>query len=333
VTRSFRLASPARSLCLASPARSLCLASPARSLLALALALAGCSEELGGRRDGGLSGDGGRADAPAIDGGATLDGGAAGDGGPGVDARSSPDARAACTSPPCDEMVRIAGGAAIIGCNSTVHCYPDEEPVRTITFSSFEIGRTEVTRAAYRECVRAGACTAPTDHAVDLDVDLEHPVYGVTWSQAVAYCSWRGMRLPTEAEWERAARGTGGRAYPWGDAVISCTYANYTPNLSGTPMACVGSTTPVGSYPAGASPEGALDMIGNVWEWTSTPYVETYYADITSTDPPDPPSGMGHSYRGCSYTSYDEFCDVWLRYYDDGSAADGRRRRGFRCVR
>jgi formylglycine-generating enzyme required for sulfatase activity len=279
-----------------------------------------------------------------------LSGGRAGDGGIdapiGIDAPSVPrDADIdGYTSPPIDggadagtgeDMVFIPAGPFTMGCTSTKFCYPDEEPPRMITLSAFWADRTEVTRMAYRECVRAGACVSPIEYAIDLDdpTRLDHPVYGVTWDQADGYCRWRGARLPTEAQWERVARGTDGRFYPWGNDPPTCERANFTVNPPAPPTPCVGDTSPVYAHPAGASPEGALDLCGNVWEWTSTPYSPTYYADAPATDPPDVPTGFGPSYRGGSFTSDTERLDTWLRYYDDGTAAHMRRRRGFRCVR
>jgi hypothetical protein len=128
--------------------------------------------------------------------------------------------------------------------------------------AAFRIGRTEVTNAQYAQCVAAGACTVPggtydgcnyTDSAY-----AEHPVVCVTREQARAYATWAGGALPTEAQWLRACQGDDGRTYPWGEAAPDATRANFNWNEGGT--------MPVGSYPSGASPYGALDMAGNVWE-------------------------------------------------------------------
>ena len=134
--------------------------------------------------------------------------------------------------------------------------------------AAFRIGRTEVTNAQYAQCVAAGACTVPgTSGGCNYtnSAYAEHPVVCVTREQARAYAAWAGGALPTEAQWLRACQGDDGRTYPWGEAAPDATLANYA--YEGRQDY---DTTPVGSYPAGASPYGALDMAGNVEEWVES---------------------------------------------------------------
>jgi formylglycine-generating enzyme required for sulfatase activity len=152
---------------------------------------------------------------------------------------------------------------------------------REVTLDAFRIDRTEVTQGDYDQCVAAGICTAVNTFgdAIKLPPPL-HPVVHVSSSDAATYCAWLGKRLPTEAEWEKAARGVDGRTYPWGEAPPSCELAMFArwtlePDGQGGRTEVCGdgnpytSTHPVGSHPAGASPYGALDMAGNVSEWTA----------------------------------------------------------------
>lgn len=164
---------------------------------------------------------------------------------------------------------------------------PDERPSRRVHLSAFSIDRTEVSRAAYGACVAAGKCRPP---AAQGQGGGDLPVVGVTWHDAAAYCAFAGGRLPTEAEWEKAARGTDGRRYPWGDD-LACHRANF--GCFGGDGRCAeygapGHPVPVGSYPAGASPYGVLDMAGNVWEWVADRYALRYYGRAPSQDPKGP---------------------------------------------
>lgn len=173
-----------------------------------------------------------------------------------------------------EDMVVIPAGEFFAGCNEAVdsECLPDEKPGGPRELPAFSIDRTEVTLAAYRDCVDAETCSEP-DRGEGCnwgETERErHPVNCVDWDQATAYCAWRGARLPTEWEWEKAARGSDGRKYPWGNDPVDCTRAVLD---EGTGNACGqgDSTFEVGSKPDGASLEGVLDLIGSVWEWTSS---------------------------------------------------------------
>jgi formylglycine-generating enzyme required for sulfatase activity len=139
----------------------------------------------------------------------------------------------------------------------------DEKPVHTVYLDSFWIDETEVTNAMYSKCEHDGKCGQPSDtSSYDNSNYANHPVLNISWNHAKAYCEWADRRLPTEAEWEKAARGTDQRAYPWGNDAPNNNLLNYYNNMQGT--------TEVGKYPNGASPYGALDMAGNVWEWVSS---------------------------------------------------------------
>jgi formylglycine-generating enzyme len=226
-----------------------------------------------------------------------------------------------------DGMVLVPSGAFQRGCNTAVdsECASDESPYKTITLSAFKIDKTEVTVSAYKACVNAGECSAPnTGNSCNWNVSgrEDHPINCVDWAQANAYCAWAGKRLPTEAEWEKAARGTEGRKYPWRNSAIDCTKANR--------LGCVGSTTSVGDYPSGASPDGALDMAGNVWEWVTDWYDSGYYATSPTTDPEGPSSGRYRVLRGGSWGTGPAYARASSRAWD----YPGNRLvlSGFRCA-
>jgi serine/threonine-protein kinase len=207
----------------------------------------------------------------------------------------------------------------------------DEKPLHTVMLDAFWIDQTEVTNAMYAQCVSdRGACNEPADKGSDARSSYygnsefdDYPVIHVYWNDAKTYCEWAGRRLPTEAEWEKAARGDTAFTYPWGNVEPRNDLLNFN-NAEGD-------TTEVGVYPKGASPYGALDMAGNVWEWVADWYDNTYYASSPEVNPSGPSSGEFRVLRGGSWWDF-AGADVrsTLRGWNDPSFAliDI----GFRCA-
>ncbi len=182
-------------------------------------------------------------------------------------------------------MVTVSAGPFMQGCNEAVdtECGSNEKPYHKVNVPEFEIDKYEVTVGLYGDCVTGGGCTASTGTSSYCNWGKAgkgaHPMNCITWDQARAYCAWAGKRLCSESEWEKASRGTDGRKYPWGNEAATCEYAVMEEGGNGCG---IGSTWPVGSKPAGASPYGALDMSGNVWEWVEDDYHTSYGAAPTN---------------------------------------------------
>lgn len=242
------------------------------------------------------------------------------------------------------DMVSVPAGTFNMGCNKKVdaQCEADEKPGKQLHLPTFHIDTTEVTVAAYRKCVRAGACS---DRGLEMPFfsgkpqskwawacnwnktgRAEHPVNCVDWAQAAGYCRWLGKRLPSEREWEKAARGTDGRRYTWGNRGFESTrYANIADKSARRANATMKvsenyddgyyGTAPVAHYPAGKSPYGAHDMVGNVREWVADWYT----------------SGKKRSVRGGSWYSLPKYARTSNRHSSDPQVRS--KSLGFRCAK
>ena len=216
------------------------------------------------------------------------------------------------------EMVRIPAGPFLMGTGPEERdAAIEEQPQHEVTLEAFWIDKTETTNAEYALCVEAGACQAPEkrdsytrqvyygDDAFDA-----YPVIWVTWDDAKTYCEWAGKRLPTEAEWEKAARCAEPRRYPWGDdwpdgrlvnlCDVNCQFDYRHADIDDG----YADTSPVGAFPDGANPYGLVDMAGNVWEWVADWYVEDYYSWSASDNPQGPQYGEERVIRGGAWNMW-----------------------------
>jgi formylglycine-generating enzyme required for sulfatase activity len=225
---------------------------------------------------------------------------------------------------PPDSMALVPAGTFTMG-DSADHAFAEcqkyreecerawfavEEPAHSVDLPAFYMDVYEVTNGGYKACETAGKCKPPRLTASATHKEYygnaqyaNYPVIDVDWDSAKTYCEWRGARLPTEAEWEYAARGTDGRTFPWGE-VLDKTRANYGDSKLGDPVA-------VGSYESGKSPYGMYDMAGNVWEWMADWY-DVYPGGSPSASPDfgkkartlrggawlDPGNGLLSAFRG-----------------------------------
>jgi formylglycine-generating enzyme required for sulfatase activity len=241
-------------------------------------------------------------------------------------------------------MLYVPAGSFTMGSAADDHmASPDESPQHQVYLDAFWIDQTEVSNAMFATFLneignqktdgKTWLNMRVTDSKIVQKAELwqpkaeyeNHPVVNVTWHGAQAYCDWAKRRLPTEAEWEKAARGTEGGLYPWGDGNPTCELANYDGGYC-----MLRHTMPVGSYPKGQSPYGALDMSGNVWELVADYYAFDYYANSPKNNPTGPVMGDSHVVRGSSF---------YVHQYDIRSARRGKSPSsgsspyvGFRCA-
>jgi formylglycine-generating enzyme required for sulfatase activity/uncharacterized caspase-like protein len=228
----------------------------------------------------------------------------------------------------------------------------DEQPIHKVNLAAFWIDQTEVTNYLFSSFVsttgyqtdaeKTGSSYlydgtnwtqtngADWQHPTGPDSDIlgkeKHPVIHVSWNDSIAYCKWTGRRLPTEAEWEKAARGTDARIYPWGNYAPNDTLLNYNQKI--------GDTTEVGSYETGKSIYGAYDMAGNVWEWVNDWYQSDYYATLgdNASNPQGPSSGNGRVLRGGSWFNLVSVTSTYRSVNNPANAFDYGGF-GFRCAR
>ena len=244
------------------------------------------------------------------------------------------------SSEPPEDMVLIPAGDFFMGADSQL-ANADQKPLHNVYLDAFYIDKHEVTNAQYEEFILAGGYTkkkywtaagwdfvqkhqivTPLQYGENsVSMVPDHPVIGVSWYEANAYATWMGKRLPTEAEWEKAARGTKANLYPWGNET-DFSKLSYFPHVTKLQAA--------GSFPEGASPYGAMDMAGSVWEWCADWYSQDYYLKSPRKIPKGPNSGEHRVLRGGGWDSIRLQLRTDYRYFDkeDRRSYDI----GFRCA-
>lgn len=235
------------------------------------------------------------------------------------------------------EMVDVPAGEFTMGCDSSDSACQTNNSIRKVYLDAYKIDKYKVTYRRYQECLDAGECTplfAGSGCNAGMEWNADHPVNCVNFQQAKTYCEYDNKTIPTEAQWAKAARGIDARRYPWGNEAPSCDLAVINRKVAGNSMGpgCgAGTTQPVGSKPQGASPYGAMDMAGNLFEWTADWFDENVHQNTVYENPMGPAHGEHKVLRGSS----------WLMRTDDGIASVIRSGYsplgqgyvvGFRCV-
>lgn len=216
--------------------------------------------------------------------------------------------------------------------NPEYYCwFEDEKPPHTVSLDEYYIDTFEVSNALYGSCVEEGACEQPIQTDSETREDYfgnaeyaNYPVIYVTWEMANTYCEWRGASLPTEAQWEKAAKGVENQTYAWGEE-SSCERGNF--------LNCIGDTTPVGNYVSGMSPYGLYDMSGNIWEWVADWYDSDYYANSPSSNPQGPSASISNKQiaRGGAWQDPDYL--IRTSYRNEFELEKAENSIGFRCAR
>jgi formylglycine-generating enzyme required for sulfatase activity len=220
-------------------------------------------------------------------------------------------------------MMLVPRGEFTMGSNTG---FAHEQPVHRVALDAFYMDKYEVTVGQYTRFLEATSLDAPPDWIMmNQPAHQKRPVVNMDWSDANLYCRWAGKRLPTESEWEKAARGTDGRIYPWGNDPLDRLHANYGKDTWSNHTALA----PVGSLEAGQSPYGIYGLAGNAWEWVNDWYDKDYYEKSPSQNPDGPQQGATKVLRGGSWYSNLGYLKSTYRFSIKPSARDSDF--GFRC--
>ena len=220
-------------------------------------------------------------------------------------------------------QVHIPEGEFLMGVNEEHNS--SNSPQHLIYLDAYWMDQVEITNSMYLKCMKANGCTRPASDNIRYDkwVYRDHPITYITWYQADEYCRWANRRLPTEAEWEKAGRGTDGLKYPWGNEGPNARLANFD-------QADIHEAVSAYRYPLGASPYGVLNMSGNVREWVMDWFDPLYYTYSPYANPLGPATGTERSLRGGSYNENQRQIRVFSRFNHEPQSAGLSR--GFRCA-